>query len=332
MNRRDSVFALIAFSVMPVIAEAQATKKVWRVGFLSTGSSSGPIADATRKDLLTSLAKLGYQEGNNLVMEWRWDDTSGNNLLALAKNLVSVGVDLIVARTNAPIQAAMTATQTIPIVMLNGNFPVEVGFVKSLARPGANVTGTSFLHSPEIFERQVQVLKEVAPRVRRLAVLWTSENIKSRLGEIRRGGLERAAKHFEMSIQFFLVTRAEELDAVLSSIAASGSDSIWVQGDLIYRDRYDRIAAFLIKNGLASVGTTAQFADSGGLVHYAPDWPDFFDRTASFVNRVLKGANPANLAVEQPIRYNMVINGKTAKALGIEISQQVLLQATRVIE
>ena len=326
MNRRDSTMALLALCAAPISVLAQPVK-VWRIGFLSNDNASFGTGQRSTELFPKALAKLGYQVGVNLIIEWRWGNQGSDNLSELARDLVRLGVDLIVARSNVSIEAAMTATQTIPIVMFTAIFPVEMGLVKSLTQPGGNVTGTTYLHSPEIVARTIQILKEVAPRSRRLAVLWQTDTAKSRVGELYREALERAARRFGMKVQYYDVSRVDEIPATLRNIASNGSDSLWISTDAVFRARLEVITAFLIEKRLASVGMSPGFTIQGGLVGYAPAGLDYFDRTASFVDHILKGKRPVDLAVEEPMRYYMRINLKTAKAIGLKVPQSAVLQA-----
>jgi putative ABC transport system substrate-binding protein len=279
-----------------------------------------------------SLRRFGYEEGKNLVIEWRWANAKPETLFELAEELVRLKVELIVARTNGPVAAAKQATRTIPVVMLNGNYPVESGLVASLARPGGNVTGTSY-YSPELIGKQLQILKEVAPNTTRVAILWDSTSPRDKgFGQIVGDALERASASLGMKLQYFEASGPEEVAGALDKIAAAGSEALWYSGYPIFRARGDEIVAFAIKRRLVSVGAVPGFADGGGLLAYAPDPTNFFDRTASYVDRILKGARPADLPVEQPTKFNLVINLKTAKALGINVPQSILLRADRVIE
>jgi putative ABC transport system substrate-binding protein len=241
-------------------------------------------------------------------------------------------VELIVARTNLPIQAAMKATSALPIVMLNGNFPVEYGLVQSLARPGGNVTGTSYWSSIEVFGRHVQILKELAPRTDRVAVLRNPYWVGSPIYQATDTVYRRSAAQGGMTVHYFDVRQPEEIGTALNAIAASGIKAMLYTGDPVMRTRTAEIMAFLREQRMASVATIPTFAEAGGLAHYAPDGRAFYDRTASFVDRILRGAKPADLPVEEPTSYEFAVNLKTAKALGLTIPQSVLLRATIVIE
>jgi putative ABC transport system substrate-binding protein len=226
----------------------------------------------------------------------------------------------------------MKATQTIPIVMLNGNFPIEAGLVKSLARPGGNVTGTSYWASTEVFAKHFQILKELAPRTDRVAVLWNANFPDSPLAQPILAVQKRAATQLGMTVHFFDFRQPEDVPAMLNAIAASGIKAIFYTADPIVRTRTAEVMAFLRDHRMASIASIPTFAEAGGLAHYSPDGYGFYDRTASFVDRILKGAKPSDLPVEEPTNFEFVINLKTAKAIGLVIPQSALLRATAVIE
>ena len=330
VTRRRFVLVLGAGALAPYSSFAQRQAKVWRVGFLSLDTSRSDAGRSALEQFPAALAKLGYGEGKNLAIEWRWADGKTGDLHELAAGLVRAGVDVIVARTNDPIRAAKDATRSIPIVMLNGSFPVETGMVESLARPGGNVTGTSYV-SPETMAKQMQLLKEIVPRTRRVAVLWTNASSTSQFEQVVRTSLDRAAGSLGLTIQYFEVRRPEDITAALEGISSSNFDALWYQGSSVLRTQEEQIIAALIKRKLPSIANIPLFAEKGGLVHYAPEVEEYFERTAGYVDRILKGARPADLPVHQPTKYELVINAKTARAIGIAIPPAVLARADRVI-
>jgi putative tryptophan/tyrosine transport system substrate-binding protein len=325
VTRRRLVVALGAAALAPYSSFAQQQTRVWRVGFLSLDTSRSDAGQQALTQFPAALTKLGYGEGRNLVIEWRWADGKIGELRELANGLVGAGVDVIVARTNDPIRAAMDATRSIPIVMLNGNSPVETGLIESLARPGGNVTGTAY-SSSETIAKALQLLKEIVPRARRVAIPWTNEP------QLVRTALDRAAAGLDLRLQYFEIHRPEDIAAALEEISSSNVDALWYSGSPILRTHTEQIMAALLKRKLPSIAIIPVFAEQGGLVHYAPDVEEFFERTAGYVDRILKGARPADLPVHQPTKYELVINIKTAKAIGIAIPPAVLVRATRVIE
>jgi putative ABC transport system substrate-binding protein len=224
----------------------------------------------------------------------------------------------------------MDATRSTPIVMLNGNFPVETGLIESLGRPGGNVTGTAYI-SPETMAKIMQLLKEIVPRARRVAILWSNASSTSRYEQVVRTSLDRAARNLDLRIQYFEISRPEDIAPALEEISSSKFDALWYSGSSILRTAHDEIIAALLKRRLPSIANVPLFAERGGLVHYAPDVEEYFDRTAGYVDRILKGARPADLPVHQPTKYELVINVETARAIGIAIPPAVLARADRVI-
>jgi putative ABC transport system substrate-binding protein len=330
VTRRRFALVLGAFALGPYFCFAQERTKAWRVGFLSLDTSGSVAGQSALEQFPAALAKLGYGEGRNLAIEWRWADGRTGALRELAAGLVRARVDVIVARTNDPIRAAMDATRSIPIVMLNGNFPVETGLVESLARPGGNVTGTAYI-SPETMAKAMQLLKEIVPRARRVAILWANASSTSQYAHIVRTSLNRAAGNLDIRTEYFEIRRPDDIGATLQEISSSNLDALCYLGSPIVRTRIDEIIAALLKSRLPSIATIPLFAERGGLVHYAPDTEEFFERTAEYVDRILKGASPADLPVHQPTKYELVINVKTAMAIGIAIPPAVLARADRVI-
>ena len=329
--RRRFVLALGAGVLAPYSSFAQQPTKVWRVGFLSLDTSRSEAGQSALEQFPAALAKLGYREGRDLVIEWRWADGKTGDLGELAAGLIRARVDVIVARTNDPIRAAKDATRSIPIVMLNGNFPVETGLVESLARPGGSVTSTAYV-LPDTMAKQMQLLKEIVPRARRVAILWTNASSTSQYEQILRTSLDRAAASLGLTIQYFEVRRPEDVSTALEGISSSNVDALWYQGSSILRAHTEQITAAFIKRKLPSMANIPLFAEYGGLVHYAPDVAEFFERTASYVDRILKGARPADLPIHQPTKYELVINIKTARAIGIAIPPAVLARADRLIQ
>jgi putative ABC transport system substrate-binding protein len=331
-HRRKFLLASSAFLAAPLASFAQAVQKVRKIGFLSADVATSGIGQGIQRLFPESLRRFGYEERKNIVIEWRWGEAKSENLPALAEALVRLNVELIVARTNDPIEAAKRVTRTIPIVMFNGNYPVEVGFIESLARPGGNITGTSY-QSPELTEKQLQLLKEVAPHAVRIAAMWDS-NVQpdTGLGKVLRNSLERAAARLKMTIQYFEVSRPDGVSAALNRIATSRVDALWFSGFPIFRQQVQDIPAFALKQGLVMISAIPTIVELGGLLDYSPDYLSSVDRTASYVDRILKGAKPADLPVDEPTKFTLAINLKTAKALGLKIPQSLLIRADRVIE
>lgn len=332
IERRALLAGVGALLTAPRVGRSQSTDKLRRIGFLSLEAADSEGGQLARKLIPEALERRGFVEGENLVIEWRWANGKTADLTELAAELVRSRVEIIVARTNLPIQAAMKATQTIPIVMLNGNFPVEFGFVQSLARPGGNVTGTSYWASAEIFAKHFQLLKELAPRTDRVALLRNANFTASPVNQAIEAAHKRAAAQLGMTAHYFDVRQPADISVALNAVAASGIKAMIYTGDLIMRARTAEIMTFLRDHRLASIASIPTFAEAGGLAHYAPDGRGFYERTASFVDRILGGAKPSDLPVEEPTRFEFVVNLETARAIGLTIPQSVLLRADRVIE
>ncbi len=332
LDRRGLLIGAGALLATPLVCQAQPADKLRRIGFLSLETADSEGGQLAQKLIPAALKQHGFIERGNLFIEWRWANGKTADLPELAAELVRSKVEIIVARTNSPIQAAMNATKTIPIVMLNGNFPVEAGFVESLARPGGNVTGTSYWVSTDVFGKHIQILKELAPRTDRVASLRDASNPGSPLEQAIRLVLERSAARLGMTMHYFDVRQPMEIGAALNAIAASAIGAMFYSGSPMMRTRTAEIMAFLREHRLASIAPIPTFAEAGGLAHYSPDGRDFYDRTAGYVDRILKGARPSDLPVEEPTKYEFVINLKTAKANALTIPHNLLLRADRVIE
>ena len=332
VHRRQFLIAAGALFVAPSSLLAQTPEKARRIGFLSPDPADTAYGKYVQPGFSVSLQRLGYAAGRDLLIEWRWGDGTVSSLPPLAEELVNLKVELIVARSGA-IPAAMAATRSIPIVMLNGNFPVELGLIKSLAKPGGNVTGIAFI-APETIEKNLQLLKEFVPRVTRAGIFMSDSGKKSEGGKIYWGSVQRAAVSVGMTVEQFNVGKGtlEEVMAALEKMAARGIEALIYPAESVYRAHTGAIAAFLRDRKIISVGTGVGFAELGGLFDYGPDPRASFERTANYVDRVLKGAKPADLPVELPAKFELIVNLKTAKALGLKVPQSILLRADRVIE
>jgi len=326
-QRRRFVAAGGLLVAVPWVTLAQQSQKVWRIGVLSLEPADALISKRAQKWLPEDLKRLGYEEGTNLVIEWRWADTNPDALPELAAGLVADKVQVIVARSYT-VAAAMQATKTVPIVMLGQGLPVESKYVASLGHPGGNVTGTTY-KSVETYGKQLQLLKEIAPRTSRVAILWYESKDPATVAV--ENELNRAAATLGITLQYFRVRQAEEIPGVLANLAAGGINAVWVDTGPLYRSREAEIIAFLRDHRMASIGGNL-FADNGGLACYTPVPREFYERTASFVDRILKGARPSDLPIEEPTKFELAVNVKTAKAIGITVPKAVLLQADRVIE
>jgi len=330
MNRRDAVFSLLVLGVngVPLTSFAQQTARVRRIGVLGAGAPNEFQGQRFWQRLLDSLRRFGYEDGKNLFIERRYAEGKLEHLPALADELVRLNVELIIAPLNSSIAAAKRATGTIPIVMHSALNPVENGYVESLSRPGGNVTGTMWPGS-ELGAKIVQILKDAIPGAVRVGVLLNpdSPGEKARVAESH-----RAAKALGMSLQEFPIPRVEDVTATLDRIAASRTAALIVLADPNSNFRAREIANFATQRKLASIGTSSVYVEAGGLIFYGPDISAMYDRTASFVDRILRGAKPSDLPVEGATKYELVINAKTAQAVGFKPPQSFMVRVDRQIE
>jgi len=327
MNRRAFVTGLGAVLAAPRGAGAQQSGKIWRIGFLGEGPS---VSDPGRPLFahIARLRELGYVEGQNLVIEYRYAEGRPERLRRLAAELVTLQVDLIVTPGTQETLALKAATSTIPIVMLFPGDPVGAGLVVSLARPGGNVTGTSLM-MPDFGGKKLELVREIVPRLRRLAVLWNPKNA-STAEEMR--GIEGTAKSLGLVVQSVGVDSPDRLGEALARITNGRPDGVLVLQDAIMFTRRRDIAEFALDKKLVCVFPGRAYVENGGLLGYGPDLREIAVRAASYVDRILKGAKPADLPIEQPTKFELVINLKTVKALGLTIPPSVLARADQVIE
>jgi putative ABC transport system substrate-binding protein len=327
--RYPVLIALLALGIIPspLAAEAQQTGKVARIGVLEHGGSptskSGPI-DAFRQ----GLRDLGYVEGQNIVIEYRYAEGKAERLPDLAAELLRLKVDVIVAGgTLAPL-AAKHATPTIPIVMAAAGDPVGTGLVPSLAKPGGNLTGLSNL-SADLTAKRLQLLKEILPGLSRVAVLWNAANP---IAALLLRETEAAARTLGLQVQSLEVRGPDDFENALPAAVSGGAGALFVVDDpLVFIARL-RIAAFAARNRLPMTAIYRQFAEAGGLMTFGANLADLYRRAAIYVDKILKGAKPADLPVEQPTKFELIINLKTAKALGLTIPQSLLIRADQLIE
>jgi len=317
-----AVLLALSSTLAPLAGEAQQSGKVWRIGVLGNENS------APWEGFRQGLRDLGYIDGRNVTMEWRWSEGRTDRLPALALELVQLKVDIIVASGTQAVQAAKQATGTIPIVMTVSGYPDKIGLVESLARPGGNVTGLSNV-APELAGKRLQLLREIAPGVSRVAVLW---NPASPVEPLWFRELLVAAPAAGVEIQSVEVRSPDDFPAAFAAVASNRAHGLMAFGNPVNFKGRQLIADFAARNRLPSVYEERLFVEAGGLMSYAPSFTDLFRRAATYVDKILKGAKPADLPVEQPTKFELVINLKTAKALGLTIPQSVLLRTDEVIE
>jgi putative ABC transport system substrate-binding protein len=308
-------------------ADAQQLKKIWRIGYLSAydAASESGRAEGVRLALL----KLGYVEGQNITIEYRYAEGKRERYPELAAELVRLKVNVIVlAGGLIPIQVAKNATKTIPIVMTGGGAdPVKTGLVESLARPGGNVTGIYNLVT-DLSGKRLELLKESIPKLARVAVLYDPD---VPAGRQVRDDLPVAARALGLTIQLWEIRATKDFERVFTALNKERSEALYASGSLVISANGKRIADFALKSRLPSTYTEIAAVDAGGLMYYGADLADSYRRIATYVDRILKGAKPADLPVEQSTKFELVVNLKTAKQIGLTIPPNVLARADRVI-
>lgn len=324
MTSRSTFIRTLAAGILaaPLTTLAQQPARLYRIGVLA--NENNPIWESFRR----GLRDLGYVERGNVTIDWRYSDARVERFPALALELVQSKVDIIVASSTPAIRAAKQATSTIPIVMANSAYPDKSGLVESLARPGGNVTGLTNV-GPDLLGKSFQVLKELAPKVSRVAVLFNPANPVEALAF---NDVRAAAVGAGVDVRAIEVRGLDEYATAFATLDSSRADALFAFGNPANFKNRQSIADFALKSRLPSLYQERIFVESGGLVSYAPSYIEMFARAATFVDRILKGAKPADLPVEQPTRFELVINLKTAKALGLTISQSLLLRADAVIQ
>jgi putative ABC transport system substrate-binding protein len=308
-------------------AQAQQAKKIAKIGYLvpSTPAAALHLVEEFRQ----GLRELGYVEGKTFVLELRYGEGRFERLPELARELVGLKVDVIVARTDPAIAAVKRETQTIPIVMGTSTDPVGTGFVASLARPGGNVTGLSSI-SPELSGKRLELLREVIPGLSRVAFLWNPD-VRGAMFDYK--ATEGAARSLRLQLQSVEVLRAEDLDRAFSAVTKERAQALILPaGNPVGFANRGQIASFAQRNRLPSMYANSEFVDAGGLMSYGPNLADNFRRAATYVDKILKGTKPADLPVEQPTKFELVINLKTAKQIGVTIPPNVLARADKVIK
>src|SRR5262245_23257167 len=310
----------------PLLAEAQPPGKVYRMGYLYSGSAtSSPRAPEAFRE---GLRELGWVEGRNIVIDYRFAEGRFDRLPDLAAELVRLKVNVIVAWPTPPAIAAKNATGTIPIVMIGVGYPIELGLIASLARPGRNVTGVSFNVGEEI-GKGLELLKETLPKVRRVAILSNPANP----GHAQAVSIvQAAARSLGLQLRLLEAREPNQLEGAFAAIAKDRVEALLVVTDSMFISQRVRLADLAAKNRLPAIFGVREFVDAGGLISYGVSVPDLMRRAATFVDKILKGAEPADLPVEQPTRFELVINLKTAKALGLTIPQSILIRADEIIQ
>ena len=326
MNRRDTLLALFALGAAPITARAQQPGKVPVIGFLHPGFPEG-AGNSTYIGLLEGLREIGYVEGKTIKIEARWGLGKPATLPGLAAELVRLKVDVIVAVGPPSVVAAKHATATLPIVAADlETDPIAAGFVASFARPGGNITGL-FLDLPGLTGKWLQLIRDVIPDTKRIAVLWHAPT-----GPYQLRAITAAAKSISIETQTLEFRDNTELEAALNSGLNRRPQALIQLGSPIINNAGKQIADFTVMNRLPGISQFRSFPDNGGLMSYGPNLSILMARIAPLVAKMLKGAKPGDLPVEQPTHFEMIVNMKTAKALGVKIPQSLLLRTDQVIE
>jgi len=328
MDRRTFIGALTAsLLAAPRAGLAQQVAKMDRIGFLGAASASSSTSARRVEAFRKGLRELGYVEGRNVIVDFRWAEGDAGRLAELSRDLVRLRVDVMVTQGTTATRAAKDATSTIPIVMLAVGDAIGAGLVPSLARPGGNVTGSTFL-GPQLYAKQLEMIKDAIPRVERVAVLMNPDNP---VNQAVIQGMEGTARAMKVALTEIEARGPAEFAGAFRAMAQHRVDALVVIAEPILNANLRAIADLAIKQRLPAASGW-EFAESGGLLGYGPNLNELWGHAPRFVDKILKGAKPADLPVEQATKFELVINLKTAKALGITIPQSVLLRADEVIQ
>jgi ABC-type uncharacterized transport system substrate-binding protein len=328
MDRRAFLTLAGGLLAAPLVAEGQQAGKVYRVGYIGPTPVATLISDPSFNSFRREMGQRGYVEGQDLVLELRSVEERPDRASEVVGELVRLNPDVIVAVSAPVIQAARQVTRTIPIVMVGVGDPVAIGFVASLSRPGGNITGLSQL-SPELSAKRLDLLKEVVPAVSRVAILWNPTN-PSNASQLRATKL--VAQALGMQLQLLEVRGPQDFERGFQAATQGRAGALITLDDLLIYTRRTQIVALAAKRRLPAIYGWSKFAEAGGLMSYGPDFRDMYRQAAIFVDKILKGAKPADLPIEQPAKLELVINLKTAKALGLKIPPSLLARADQVIE
>lgn len=326
MDRRRFIGGVaICFATVPR-ARAQQAVKAYRIGYLAAGPR--PADNALPASLRNELEQLGYREGKNVTYTGRWAESHKERLFALATELVALHVDMIVTFGSPAAAAAKQATSTIPVVMALSGDPVGVGLIESLARPGGNVTGMTD-NATALSAKRLEILKEAIPTASHIAVLW---NAADQAMSLRYREINRAARVLGVSVQPLGVREPDEFDQALAAMDRQPPDAIFMVTDALTNLNRKRVLDYAEAHRIPSMYEYTALVREGGLMSYGPSQDDMFRRAAVYVDKILRGAKPSELPVEQPTRYYLAINLKTAKALGLTVPRDLLLRADEVFQ
>ena len=329
-SRRELLIALGAGALATPLGSfaQQRPPQIPRIGFLQQGAPIKP--DDWRVDaFLNGMREFGYVDGKTMHFEPRWAEGNLDRLPTLAAELVKLNVDVIVTSSSPSVKAALGVTRTTPIVMAASSDPVTEGLASSFARPGGNVTGQSIMSS-ELGEKRLELLKEINPKaINRVAVLWNPASLGM---QKRFDQAESAAKVLHMSVQSVQARNAGELEEAFNAIIRARCDAFVLLLDPMTYSQRNRIVSFAKEKRLPAIYEASEFVDAGGLISYGPNMASLFHRAAAYVDKILKGANPGDLPIEQPTKFDLVLNMKTAKELGIKVPDSIRIRAEKVIE
>jgi putative ABC transport system substrate-binding protein len=329
MRRREFLGVLGASAAAwPLAARAQQTERIWRIGLLQGLAASDPEWRPRFAAFRQKLQELGWIEGHNLAFEFRHADGQFDRLPSLAADLVQANVDVIVTNAAEPVAAARKATQSIPIVMSSVGDAIGSGFVESLARPGGNTTGLSLVATVQSAKR-LELIKEFVPRLIRVAVFWNGNAVGHQLAMKE---MEQAATILGIELQSHPIRNSNDVDADFRALIQANAQAIVTLDDPLVQSNRMRIAELALQHHLPVMGEFKAMPAAGALVSYGPDQVDMWRRAAAYVDKILRGAKPADLPVEQPVKFELVINLKTARALGIDVPPKLLFTADEVIE
>jgi len=324
LDQRIGLAVVITFSLVlaSLIAEGQQAGKVYRIGFLRAGSPPGSFVEAFQQ----GLAARGYIDGRNVAIEYRFTDGSFDDLPRLAGELVRSNVDVILASAAPAAFAARSATTKVPIVFVSVYDPVEIGLVTSVAHPGGNVTGLSQT-SADLGGKRLELLKELVPKLKRVAILWHPANLTNL---VQKKSVEVAARTVGVDTKSVPVQDPNHFGSAFED--ARGVDALMQMDDPLFTTHFRQLAELAVRSRLPAIAGIREYVDVGGLMFYGADSRDLYRRAATYIEKILKGAKPADLPIEQPTKFELVINLKTAKAIGLTIPQTLLLRADQVIQ
>ena len=329
MDRRSFLLGSLIVSTAIRTAGAQLTGKVYRIGFLGPANASSWASYIAA--LREGLREFGYEEGKNLVIEYRWAEENLDRLPELASELVGLKVDLIVTDGTPGSRAAKQATTSIPIVMAAVGDPVRSGLVASLARPGGNLTGNSIVEA-DLLSKRVQLVREVIPSASQLGFFYVTGTQSAAVAEAAATALDAAAGSLGMQVHRFGIREPTDLASAFATMRKERTDALIVRSDTLLVVHYGEIGRLAVQQRLPTVGSAKQFVEAGGLFAYGVNVVETYRHAAVYVDKILKGAKPADLPIEQPIKYVLTVNLKTAKALGVTIPPSLLLRADEVMQ